>query len=137
MASRLGWGQNGGDTLGDVKAALGGRAFGSAALTYAISPAKTTVDASAGSEFTVKLPATSVVKFGNPINYDDGTELTFVLSGATSAVAPVWDTNYVLTAGSGANLTVPTGKTKIIAFKYISSKGKFMEMYRNSAVLTG
>ena len=136
MASMLGWGQNGGDTLGDVKAALGGRAFGSAALTYAISPAKTTVDASAGSEFTVKLPATSVVKFANPINADDGTEITFVLSGATSAVAPVWDTNYVLAGASGANLTVPTGKTKLIAFKYVASKGKYIEMWRQAAVIT-
>lgn len=136
MGSRLGWGQNGGDTLGDVKAALGGRAFGSSALTYAISPAKTVVDASAGSELTVKLPATSVVKFGNPINADDGTEIVFVLSGATSAVAPVWDTNYALVGASGANLTVPTGKTKMIAFKYIASKGKFIEMWRVSGVVT-
>lgn len=123
--SRLGWGANGGDTLGDVKAALAGRAFGSVALTYAISPAKTVVDASAGDQFTFKMPASSVVKIGNPTNYDDATELTFLVSGITTFGTIVWDTLYVL---NGAFATFSTGRSKAIQFKYFPSKSKFVQI---------
>lgn len=133
MASRLGWGANGGDTLGDVKAALAGRAFGSVALTYLISPLKTVVDASAGDLFTFKMPATSVVKIGNPINYDDGTELTFLVSGITSFGTIVWDTLYVL---SGAFATLSTAKSKTISFKYSPAKSKFFQVGPGTAPLS-
>ena len=127
MASRLGWGANGGDTLGDVKAALAGRAFGSVALTYAISPAKTVVDASAGDLFTFKMPATSVVKIGNPTNYDDGTELTFLVSGITPFGTIVWDSLYVV-AGATFFATFSTAKSKVITFKYSPAKAKFVQV---------
>lgn len=133
MASRLGWGANGGDTLGDVKAALAGRAFGAAALTYAISPAKTVVDASAGDLFTFKMPATSVVKIGNPTNYDDGTEITFLVSGITTFGTIVWDTLYVL---SGGFATFSTAKSKVISFKYVPSKSKFVQIGPGTAPLS-
>jgi hypothetical protein len=124
MAPRLGWGVNGGDTLGDVKAALAGRAFGDVPVTYAISPAKTVVDASAGDVFTFKMPATSVVKIGNPINFDVGTEINFLISGITSFGTIVWDTNYVL---NGAIATFTTGRSKLVTFKYIAAKSKFVQ----------
>src|SRR3954471_157140 len=109
---RFGWGKNGGTTLGDVRDALAGRAFGGGPnLTYAISPAKTTVDASLGSDFFFKMPASSVVKIGNPSagTYDDSTELVFHIGGITTFGTIVWDTLYQLT---GAIATFSTGKTK-------------------------
>lgn len=133
MASRFGWGANGGDTLGDVKLALAGRAFGSAALTYAISPAKTAVDASAGDLFTFKMPASSVVKIGNPTNYDDGTEITFLVSGITTFGTIVWDSLYVL---SGAFATFSTAKSKTITFKYSPAKSKFFQTGPGTAPLS-
>jgi hypothetical protein len=133
MASRLQWGANGGDTLGDVKAALAGRAFGDVPVTYAISPAKTVVDASAGDVFTFKMPATSVVKIGNPTNYDVGTEITFLVSGITSFGTIVWDTLYVL---NGAFATFSTAKSKSIAFKYVAAKSKFVQIGPGTAPLS-
>ena len=135
MASRLGWGTNGGDTLGDVKAALAGRGFGGSALTYAISPTKTAVDASLGDTFYVKMPATSVVKIGNPTNYDEGTELTFIVLGITTFGTIVWDTLY---KPAGAFATFSTGKVKTVTFKYVSALSKFYETNRSgAAAVTG
>lgn len=133
MAPRLGWGTNGGDTLGDVKAALAGRAFGDVPVVYAISPAKTVVDASAGDVFTFKMPASSVVKIGNPTNFDVGSELTFLVSGITTFGTIVWDSNYVL---SGAFATFSTGKSKVITFKYVAAKSKFVQVGPGTAPLS-
>src|SRR6184192_1223950 len=107
MPDRFGWGANGGDTLGDVKLALGGRAFGGSSLVYAISPAKTVVDTSKAGTFFVKMPATSVVKIGNPTNDADGSELTFIIQGITTFGTIVWDTAYKV---AGAFATFSTGK---------------------------
>ncbi len=126
MADRLGFNTNGGDTLGDVKASLAGRSFGDFPLTYAISPAKTVVDCSKGDVATFKMPATSVVKIGNPTNYDVGSEITFLVSGITTFGTIVWDTNYVL---NGAFATFSTGKSKAITFKYVAAKGKFVNLF--------
>jgi hypothetical protein len=131
MATRFGWGRSGGDSLGDVKDAIAGRAFGTApAVVYAISPLKAVVDASLGSEFVMKMAATSVVKIGNPTNYDDGTELRFHIAGITSFGSLVWDTLYSLT---GALATFSTGKTKSIAFVYVPSLAKFTEIWRTTS----
>lgn len=131
MARRFGWGSNGGDTLGDVGAAFAGRAFGSGgALTYAISPLKVAVDASLGEQFTLKMAATSVVKVGNPTNYDEGSKLVFHIQGITSFGTIVWDTLYQLT---GAIATFSTGKVKSIGFKYNPFSGKFTETYRTTS----
>jgi hypothetical protein len=129
MAKRAGYG--GIAALGDLVAALAGRAFGSGtALTYAISPAKTAVDASQGSDFTLKMAATSVVKIGNPTNYDDGTELVFHIQGITTFGTIVWDTLYQTT---GAFATFSTAKVKSIGFRYVAGLGKFTELFRTTS----
>lgn len=117
--------------VGDLVAALAGRAFGSGtALTYAISPAKTAVDASQGEHFTLKMAASSVVKIGNPTNYADGTKLTFHIQGITSFGTIVWDTLYQTTTSFA---TFSTGKTKSISFAYVAGLGKFTELYRTTS----
>lgn len=135
MPNRFGWGDNGGDTLGDVKLALGGRAFGTSSLVYAISPAKTTVDASKGGTFFVKMPATSVVKIGNPSNDLDGSEMTFIVQGITSFGTIVWDTKYKL---AGAFATFSTAKLKTISFRYVANLDQYIEVARSgAAAVTG
>lgn len=129
MAQRPGYG--GIAAVGDLVHALAGRGFGSGtALVYAVSPAKVVVDASQGSDFTLKMAASSVVKIGNPINYDDTTEITFHIQGITTFGTIVWDTLYGTTA---ALATFSTGKTKSICFKYIPGLAKFTELYRTTS----
>jgi hypothetical protein len=129
MAKRPGYG--GISAVGDLVAALAGRGFGSGtALTYAISPAKTTVDLSQGSDFVMKMAASSVVKVGNPTNYSDGSEFVLHIQGITSYGTIVWDTLYSTT---GAIATFSTGKVKSIGFRYVAGLGKFTELFRTTS----
>lgn len=129
MPKRLGFG--GVAATGDIVAALAGANFGSgSALVYAISPAKVSPDLSTGRQFTMKMPATSVAKIGNPINYDDGSEFVLHVQGITTFGTIVWDTLYQTT---GAFATFSTGKVKSIAFAYNPGLGKFTELYRTTS----
>lgn len=132
MARLFGWGTNAGNSLGDVKNALAGRAFGAGAnlsVVGSASPAKLAIDASLGEEFVIQMAASSAFKIGNPTNYGDGTQLLFHIVGITSFGTLVWDTLYQLT---GSIATFSTGKTKSIAFRYNSKLGKFTELYRTT-----
>lgn len=128
MAKRPGYG--GIVALGDIVRALAGASFGSSTATYAISPLKTSIDSSLGSDFVLKMAASSVVKIGNPTNYDDGTEVVLHVQGITSFGTIVWDTLYQTT---GAFATFSTGKVKSIAFKYVPGLGKFTELFRTTS----
>lgn len=129
MAKRPGFG--GIAALGDLVQALAGRNFGSGgALTYAISPAKVSPDLSTGRQFTLKMAATSVVKIGNPTNYDDDSEFVLHIQGITSFGTIVWDTLYSTT---GALATFSTGKVKSIGFAYNPALGKFTELFRTTS----
>jgi hypothetical protein len=132
MATRFGWGKNGGTTLGDVRDALAGRAFGyGGAPTVAVSPTKTAIDASLGSDFLIQLRASSVFKIGNPTNDDDSTELVFHLKGITTFGTVVWDTAYALT---GAIATFSTAKVKSIAFRKVPGlTTQYREIWRTTS----
>ncbi len=127
----FGWGKNGGVTMGDVNDALGGRAFGAApTVLYAISPATVTIDCSLGSDFYMKMAASSVVKIGNPTNYQGAEEITIHIAGITTFGTIVWGTLYATT---GSLATFSTGKVKSIGFKYLPQTGKFTETYRTTS----
>lgn len=127
MAKRPGFG--GIAAVGDLVQALAGRNFGSSTATYAISPAKTAIDASLGSDFYLKMAASSVVKIGNPTNYDDGSEVVIHIAGITTFGTVVWDTLY---QPAGALATFSTGKVKSIGFRYVPALGKFTETFRTT-----
>lgn len=129
MGGRFGWGKNGGTALGDVRDTLGGRAFSGINVAYQISPAKTVIDCSQGSDFYFKLPQTSVVKIGNPTNYDDGTEVAIHILGITTPGSIVWDTLYKTT---GALAAFTTAKVRSIGFRYIPPLGNFQEVWRTT-----
>jgi hypothetical protein len=76
------------------------------------------------------MAATSVVKIGNPTNYDDGSEVNLHIAGITSFGTIVWDTLFQTT---GALATFSTGKTKSIGFRYVAALGKFTELYRTTS----
>lgn len=117
--------------LGDVVSALAGRVFGDGgAVTLAVSPALTAIDASQGDTFSFKIRASSVFKIGNPTNYKDGTVLTFNVGGITTFGSLVWDTLYQTT---GAFATFSTGKVKTIQFGYDVRQGKFTELSRTTS----
>jgi len=117
--------------LGDVAAALAGRVFGDGgAVTLAVSPALTAIDAGQGDTFSFKIRASSVFKIGNPTNYRDGTVLTFNVLGITSFGSIVWDTLYQTTA---AFATFSTLKVKTIQFGYNANTGKFTELLRTTS----
>ncbi len=131
MPGRFGWGRNGGVAQGDVNSWAGGRAFGAApTVTYAISPLTTTLDCSLGSDFYMKMPASSVAKIGTPTNYDDGTEITLHIAGITSYGTIVFASIF---ANTGSIATFSTGKVKSIAWKYLAQTGKFTEIYRTTS----
>lgn len=135
MALRFGWGRNGGDTLGDVGAALASKAFGDAAApAQAFSPAKIVVDCSQGENFkpTLKAAAATVHLIGAPINYGDGSEVTFVLTssstiGTVKFVTSASAATYVL---ASATFTLVASKSRLVNFRYVASLGKFVEAWR-------
>lgn len=132
MATRFGWGKNGGTTLGDVRDALAGRAFGyGGAPVVAVSPATTPIDASLGSDFLITMRATSVFKIANPTNDDDATELVFHIKGITTFGSLVWGTAYALT---GAIATFSTAKVKSIAFRKVPGlTTQYTELWRTTS----
>jgi hypothetical protein len=134
MANRIGWGTNGGDTLGDVKSALAGRAFGEVFPTAVYSPTKVVIDCSLGDSFyiTTKAAGASVCKVAAPINYADGSEVTLVLKSsatintvvfATSASSAVWKV-------ASGTFTLAASKTRMVQFKYLASLNQFVELSR-------
>lgn len=136
MALRFGWGRNGGDTLGDVGAALASKAFGDAAApAQAFSPAKIVIDCSQGENFkpVIKAAAATVHRISAPINYGDGSEVTLVLTSSSTLGTVVFTTSasaatYVL---ASATFTLVASKSRIVNFKYIGSLGKFVENWRS------
>lgn len=135
MARRFGQAPNGGDTLGDVGAALGGKAFGDApAPATAFSPAKVVIDCSQGENFkpTLKTTAATVHRISAPINYQDGSEVTLVFTSSSTLGTVVFVTSassatYVL---ASATFTLVASKTRCLNFKYIASLNKFVENWR-------
>lgn len=116
--------------LGDLVQALEGLNVGYKAATYAISPSTTTIDCSLASDFYFKMPATSVVKIGNPTNYGSSSEVNIHVLGITSFGTIVWGTLYQTT---GAFATFSTGKVKSIGFRYVPGLAKFTEVYRTTS----
>lgn len=135
MANRFGWGRNGGETLGDVQAALVGKAFGDAPIpAQAFSPAKIVIDCSLGEIFKpiIKASAATPHRVGAPINYQEGSEVTLVLTSSSTIGTVVFVTSassatYVL---NSATFTLVASKTRVLNFKYISALNKFVEVWR-------
>ena len=134
MANRIGWGTNGGDTLGDVKSALAGRAFGEVFPTAAYSPTKVVIDCSLGDSFYValKAAAATVHRIAAPINYGDGSEVTLVFksSSTLSTVVFVTSASTAVWKLASATFTLVASKTRIVQFKYLASLGQFVELSR-------
>lgn len=134
MANRIGWGQNGGDTLGDVKAALSGRAFGEVFPASAFSPAKVVIDCSLGDTFSpvMKATAATVHRIGAPINFADGAEVTLVFTPSSTIGTVVFTTSassatWGLASGT---FTLVASKTRMVQFKYVAARNKFIELSR-------
>lgn len=135
MANRFGWGKNGGAALGDVAAALAGKAFGDAPVpAQAFSPAKIVVDCSLGEIFkpTIKTTAATVHRISAPINYAEGSEVTLVLTSSSTLSTVVFVTSassatYVL---ASATFTLVASKSRVLNFKYVSALNKFVEVWR-------
>lgn len=134
MASRIGWGSNGGDTLGDVKAALSGRAFGEVFPAQAFSPAKVVIDCSLGDTFSpvIKAAAATVHRIGAPINFADGAEVTLVFKSSSTLSTVVFSTSAsAATWGlASATFTLVASKTRLVQFKYVAALNKFVELSR-------
>ncbi len=136
MATRFGWGKNGGDSLGDVRDALAGRSFGSVAPVAAYTPTSalgTTIDCSLGSDFYVKVKASSVLKIGTPTNFDDGSEVFVHIQGITTGAIPIFSTGYSTIA---AAISTATGKMCSYQFRYVGVIGKWVEVGRTQSALT-
>jgi hypothetical protein len=134
MANRIGWGANGGDTLGDVKAALAGRSFGEVFPAQAFSPSKVVIDCSLGDSFyiTTKASAATPIRIGAPINYADGSEVTLVLKSSSTINTVVFSTSASAATWklASATFTLVASKTRMVQFKYLSSLGAFVELSR-------
>ena len=137
MANRIGWGTNGGDTLGDVKAALAGRSFGEVFPAQAFSPAKVVIDCSLGDSFypVIKAAAATVHRIGAPINYADGSEVTLVFKSSSTLSTVVFSTSASAATWklASATFTLVASKTRMVQFKYISALGAFVELSRTLA----
>ena len=141
MASRFGWGKNGGDTLGDVGAALVGKAFGDAPVPAAVySPNKVVIDCSLGEIFypTPKAgAAASIMRVGAPINFQEGSEVTLVLRSTStlSTVVFLTSASTATYALASATFTLVASKTRLVNFKYVNGIGsgaaKFVEVWRS------
>lgn len=134
MAARFGWSKNGGDSLGDVGAALAGRAFGEVIPAQAFSPAKVVIDCSLGDTFSpvLKAAAATVHRIGAPINPADGAEVTLVFKSSSTIGTVVFVTSasaatYKL---ASATFTLVASKTRMIQFKYIAATNTFIELSR-------
>lgn len=134
MANRIGWGTNGGDTLGDVKAALAGRSFGEVFPASAFSPSKVVIDCSLGDSFypAIKATAATVHRIGAPINYADGSEVTLVFKSSSTLSTVVFSTSASAATWklASATFTLVASKTRIVQFKYISAINAFVELSR-------
>lgn len=134
MANRIGWGTNGGDTLGDVKLALSGRAFGEVTPASAFSPSKVVIDCSLGDTFSpvIKAAAATVHRISAPINYADGSEVTLVFKSSATLSTVVFSTSassatWGLASGT---FTLVASKTRMVQFKYVAALNKFIELSR-------
>lgn len=132
--ARMGWSINGGDSLGDVKDTLQGRAFGEVFPAQAFSPAKVVIDCSLGDTFypTIKAASATVHRIGAPINPANGAEVTLVFKSSSTLSTVVFSTSASsATWGlASATFTLVASKTRMVQFKYISALGKFVELSR-------
>lgn len=130
MARRFGWGSNGGVSVGDVKAALGGRAFGeqsTGATALDSSATGFTPDCSQGETFYLTLAtATSgrTVTINNPTNYADGSRVRLIIVAAGSGATFTFGSLYRNAAFT--NLA-SAGKYDLMEFDYVPSQGTFVQ----------
>lgn len=134
MSYRFGWGRNGGDTVGDVAAALGGRSFGEVLVAAVYSPTKAVIDAQLGDTFTLqpKAAAASIIRVGAPLNPADGSEITlrFTSSTTLNTVSFVTSASSATWKLASASFTLVASKTRLLQFKYIASLNAYVELSR-------